>query len=665
MNQGGMPSSRFAKTRGRAGTYSTGLQYPSPFFDISQNYLPTTVKDMFKWCRYFFMVHPLINSVVFKMSQYPLRSIVFHTDDDGKKKTWKNFLEVQLQYRQFQEEIGLDFFTYGNGLVSLFYPFIKMLTCKECKHSLPAKDSKYYFRGMSFYFECPKCHSHGEAEVSDQYIRSPRGIRLLRWNPEDIDIQYSDVTGRTTYFYRMPRQLRNDITMGKKHVIEEVPQLFIDALRKKRAIVFSPDNLFHFKRPTLAGKDRGWGMPLVLPVLKDVFYLQVLKKAQESIALEHIVPLRMMFPQSGSGLADAYNSVNFTKWHAMISGEIKRWRMDNNYMPVVPFPVGSQSIGGDGRALLLGQEVRIWSEQILSGMGVPQELIFGGMSYSGSNVSLRMLENVFQGYMQDHQRLLDWVVRSVSAYMDWPSITTSFQPFKMADDLQRQAYYFQLSQAGKISDSTLLAFADIDAREEDKVIQKETDGRADALRKARVSQAEIEGEAQAISMRYQVKAQMEAQQMQMAGQPAPGEPGAEAEGVGTQGNAAPVSEAQAMQGPPQGPPPQPQQAPGAMQSMSSPLNLGLQQPAPTSPEDAGAVNLDLMAQAQQLASYLSQLDPQSRDTALLNIRQQNRELYQLVLGLMVSTLGGDSKNSAGLPLPEQRPPRRGPESAAI
>jgi len=460
---GDQGSYRFTRTRGRIGSHDYGLQYPSPFFDIGHTYLPATVKQMFRWCRYYFLVNPLINAVVFKMAEYPVTDILFDTEDEDLKDKWKTFLLEDLKYRSFQVEGGLDYYTYGNLLVSIFFPFIKLLECKNCGFKKPARDASYNFRNFQFWWVCPKCGNHGVAKPIDHYIRSQKGIRLIRWNPEDVDIRYNDLTGEYTYYYEIPTAMKNDIMMGKKSVVETIPQLFIDALRKRKAVVFSRDNIYHFKRPTLAGKDRGWGTPMILPVLKDTFYLQILRKAQESIALEHIVPLRVLFPQAGSATSDPFTSVNLQTWRDQVASEIRRWRADNNYIPVFPLPIGHQTIGGDGRALLLSQEIRVWSEHIVAGMGIPVELVFGGLSYSGSNVSLRMLENTFLGYLQDHLSMLKWVIRSTGTYLGWPTVSGRFKPFKMADDLQRKAYLFQLNQADKLSDESLLADADYDA----------------------------------------------------------------------------------------------------------------------------------------------------------------------------------------------------------
>ena len=285
---GGADSSalRFSRTRGRTGgSADYGLQYPSPFFDIGQTYLPATVKQMFRWCRYYFLVNPLINAVVSKMADYPITDIILDTEKQDLKESWNSFLNEQLRYRPFQIEIGLDYYTYGNALVSIFYPFVKMLRCTRCGFEKQASDAIYRFMNFEFHWQCEQCDHAGIAKVRDHYIKAPKGIRLLRWNPEDIDIRYNDISGEYEYYYSIPVQLKNDIIIGKKSAVESVPQLFIDALRLRKAVVFSRDNIYHFKRPTLAGKDRGWGTPMILPVLKDTFYLQVLRKAQECVSL--------------------------------------------------------------------------------------------------------------------------------------------------------------------------------------------------------------------------------------------------------------------------------------------------------------------------------------------------------------------------------------------
>jgi hypothetical protein len=620
---------------------------------------------MFRWCRYYFLVNPLINTVASKMAEYPVTDIILDTDRLEHKERWSAFLGEQLRYRAFQIEVGLDYYVYGNALVSIFYPFVKILICKNCNYEKEAAHADYRFMNFEFHWNCPKCGEMGPCKVRDHYVKAAKGIRLIRWNPEDVDIRYNDINGEYEYYYTIPVQLKNDVIIGKKSAVETVPQLFIEALRLKKAVVFSRDNIFHFKRPTLAGKDRGWGTPMILPVLKDTFYLQILRKAQESIAMEHIVPLRVLFPQAGSASSDPYSSVNLADWRDQVAQEIRQWRADNNYIPIMSLPIGQQTIGGDGRAMLLSQEIRVWSEHIIAGMGVPVELIFGGLSYSGSNVSMRMLENMHLGYLTDHKTLLHWIIERTSSYLGWAPVRARFKPFKMADDLQRKAYLFQLAQAGKVSDETLLADADLDSQKEDKILEMETARRANVTKKQRLLQADIEGEAAMVTSKWQTKAQNKAMAEQLALQNEANKDQGAFQAEVQKDIMDHQMAAQTGQPQPENPDLQPTPRDPTVLDMpkavKSPLEL---QSAPSGGSGADA---QLLVTARKLADRVAQVPMGNRQEVLGRLQTASPELYSAVLGLMASGGNGPSaaSSASARPLPQQRAPRRGVEAALV
>jgi hypothetical protein len=639
-------TTRYATTPGRlrGGVLTHGVNYPHPFFDIAHTYLPVSVKQLFRWCRYYFLTNPLINATVFKLSEYPITDIIVDHDNAKVRDRWTDYYQEHLRYRPFQIECGLDYHALGNCAVSLGFPFKKYLQCRVCGFQERADKIRrhWIFSNLAFRLTCPKCGNTSEAAVEDFYYRDASGIKLIRWNCEHMEVSYNDVTGESTYFYNIPPQIKSDIVVGKKDIVEGIPQVFIQALRQKKGIIFSKDNFFHMKRPTLAQQDRGWGQPIVLPVLKDTFYLQIMKKAQEAILLEHIVPLRVLFPQPGSGSSDPYTTINLMQWRDHVATEIARWRYDNNYIPILPIPIGNQTIGGDGRALLLTQEIQTWSEHIMSGLGVPREFLLGGMSYAGTNVSMRMLENQFISFILRHKQLANWVMKQVAGYMGWPEAEIRFKPFKMADDIQRKAYLFQLNQAQKVSDSTLLADADLDQTQEDEIMLKETEKRLEASKKQQLAMAEIQGEAQVTMAKAQAKAQQVMMQAQMA-PPAPGEPGQ-----------------------------------GAMQQMGSPLNIGQalpqQQATLGGQSDQTTVGMDMHQFAMSLAHQYIQLPADQQKLAISNLQQQSPELAQLVqqyakqlqaeqqqptqLGLPMGAAGQAAAQVDMRPQPEQKPARR-------
>lgn len=661
---------RFAggMTRGRInGGNIQGVNYPSPFFDVAHTYLPTTVKQMFKYCRYYFLTNPLINAIVCKLAEYPVTDIIIDHEDPEVVRRWTEYYNETIRFRSFQIECGLDYNCYGTSAVSLSFPFQKYLTCTSCGFNEQARKIREYWTYTSneFRMTCPKCGQTGAAAPKDWYYKDASSIRPVRWSVEDIEVSYNDITGDTTYFYTLPAPVRADVTLGKKDIVETMPQIFLQAMRQEKGVVFSKANLFVMKRATLAFQDRGWGIPLILPVLKDAFYLQIMKKAQEAILLEHIVPLRILFPQAGSGTTDPFTTINLLDWRDQVAMEIARWRMDNNYIPIMPLPLGNQTIGGDGKALLMSQEMQMLGEQIIMGMGVPREFLQGGLSYAGTNVSMRMLENMFLSFIGRHRQMANWVMNMVAHYLGWPKVNVRFKPFKMADDLQRKSYLFQLNQANKISDTTLLSDADLDIEEENDIMIQESSRRLAAVKKQQLAMAEIQGESQTIMMKMQAKAQqaMQAAQTQPS---APGEPGGPQPGPlspDQSSQLASSSQNAAAQMPPpsmlEGPPGEGAGSSvpvSAQSSLSQEQDLGTEQGKEKMP-------VDLVQMARMYAEQIVQLHPDMQDYALNALSVQSQELGDLVKEFLTKlqqeqALGTTPSGVDMRPLPDKLPPRR-------
>ena len=634
-----------------------GIRYPSPFFDVAQQFLPENVHQLHLWCRYYFLTNPIINVAISKMAEYPVTPLIFDTEDQKLLELYQS-LESHLNLRQFQVETGLDYFCYGISLTSLYYPLEKFLICKGCKTFHRAKKSRglYKWRNMRFHLRCPKCNFEDYAEERDVYIRSARDISLVRWNPENIEIKYNEITGKSLYYYKIPKGIANDVRLGDPETIETLPIAFLDAVRKNRALLFRDDNLHVLKRPTIATKDMGWGSPLMYPVLKDAFYLQVLKKANETIAMEHVIPLRCVFPGPASGGSDQpYGTYNLQNWKAKIDQELSLWKRDPNYIPIFPVNVGFQQWGGNAKALVQHQEYRFLAEQTLAGMGIPTEFVFGGLQWSGTNTSLRALENMFSGYNRQRAALInDFVYGKIASYMEWPQVNVRFDRFKMADDLQRSMFMLQLNQAQKISDRRLMEELGENYEGEITRMDEELKRQMVVQRKMQTASAEVQGEAAVRQGRYQAKvqkmtmiAQGEAQQeMQAMGMTPPGTPPTQPGGSPGEGDvsspampgAENVDNTGGGQDPNQG------KVPTAVAAMGSYLGQG-----------AGGVDMTYIAQ--RAASYCRVLATQQGDEAaqqeLQRITAANPTLGNMARQLFDSTKGSqqDPLNAQKSPVP--------------
>ena len=663
--------------------------------------MPPTVKELFRWCQYFFYKDPMIGAVVTKMAEYPVTNFVYNAPQKHVREGWKLLLEDDLNLKPFLIEIGLDYFTYGNSFISINLPFVRWIQCPSCKEATRLDNTKfeYTFRNYEFHFRCKACQSQVVGKVIDKPVRDHRGINFVRWDPKNIDIHYNPITGKSKYRYKIPNKVSRAITGGTREVLVDIPLVFLQAIKKKRDIALSDQNIFHFKRPTLAEQDMGWGKPLIIHSMGRMFYLYVLRRAQEAIALQRILPLEFIFPQANAQ-QDPYQHVNLSSWQGTVQQEIRNWRVDPNYISVVSVPLGFERLGGDGRALLLGPEIEITNKEISGGMGVPVEFVFGGLSWSGSSVSLRTLENHFLLYRRLLLRFINWAKNRIRLYLGMPDVDIGFTEFKMADDIQRKQIVIQLNAANKISDHTMLTELGFDYDDEIDMIEKETVERNRIQSLTMKAQSEAQGEAGIIQAKYQVRAQeafQEAQgatsggqpgqedqaqgqasgQGQAQGQPPPDQAGAQPppEGAG----APPPGQAQQGQPPAGQPPPQEEgqsaaQAPSAAglaqdQQMAQQAAQGQAatqqgQVAGQAGSQAGGgsvVQMDAARVAQMWANRIARMDPAQKTQVLNELRQGMPNMARLVEQLLGQMGPGETAGSAQdrmKALPQAAPPRR-------
>ena len=604
-------SSVRSKGIGRGTHARDGVTYPSPFFDIGHTYMPPDFKSLFKWCRYFFLSDPLVHTAVFKSATYPITQVRLDSENIGNHEKWDHMLNGILQVNKQQMGFGLDYFGYGNAFVGISFPFNKHLICKKCGHAHDVRGFNYRFRSYRYEGKCNSCGHRGQMSVYDQYVRDPSRIRLMRYSPEDISIEERPHC-EPKLWYKMPGGLRADIRQGKRGAVEELPDIYITAARRGESILL--EHVYHMSRPDMSdtgkGDTKGWGFPLIFPVMKDLYFLRILRKAQEMIAQDHIIPMRVIFPSQGNQ-SDVFGNLVMSTWSRRVRGELERWKKDPNYIPIMPVPIESVNIGGQGKALMLAQDYRFTEESAIMGMLLPIEFVKGGTGYAGTSLSMHMLRNLFDPYRSDYKHFLsNFVVPSIAKYMGWEPIKVDLHPLKQADLLQRTALTLQLNSAGKVSDDTLLSELDYSSSEETMKIERESSRQMRNMTAQGTQQAHIQGQAGQIQMRYQSRAQEEAQ--------------GQAQQVEHHMDYVPQMEL----------PPEPQQGQG------------------------GA----LQAVAAQMARNLSRLPDQELYSSL-NYMKQYPQLHNAVRQQLLNGQNQQGVNSAALPMPEQKPPTRAAQHA--
>jgi hypothetical protein len=504
-----------AGTRNGNGGLAT---YGSPFFDPSSQYLPPSYKEMFRWCSFLAHSNSTISPIIKKKASYSITKLVYNSDNQVAVNGWKDLLESNLRLPEMEYKLLLDYETYGNAFCSVFYPFDRYLVCPHCEEETLARTMKWAYKNHEFEGSCLSCKKTAKFTAKDRHVNNRARVKLIRWYPKYIDIDYNPFSDTSTYIYRIPSQVRKriaDSSHGRnKDLVSETPLSVLKAVKEKSNIKLRSDNIYHMKHEGISHEDQAFGMPPILPVFKDVWLHQTYRKAQESIALDHVLPMTLLSPATTSGGVSPHASIDLASWSNKMQSIVRKWRRDQNGIFTVPFPAQVENIRGDAQALNVHNDMTQLQQAIAGGLDVPLDMIQGGLSYSGSSISLRILENLFIQRKNTLDRFVtEFVVPKMRAYSDLPPVVIHHRDFKMADDAQQKQIALGLRQTNTISDRTTIEELGFEFEDEKIRRAAEEKDRLDNAERQQLRQAEIQGQVMVLNARYQAMAEAEQQRV--------------------------------------------------------------------------------------------------------------------------------------------------------
>lgn len=408
--------------------------YNNQFFDYLSEQLPKNHRELFRWCEVVFHNSPSLLNGVRKLVTYPITDFVYDTTSDKIRKQTREFVEDVLKLREHLITLGLDFYTYGNVFRSIYFPFARFLKCKKCGSEVAIREAKFKILREKFVLTCNKCLQTRTAEVVDRDSTDLEKVKLISWNPKLVSLFQNPITGHSSYYYTLPSEISAGIRASDKTIVSGLPLVFIEAAQRKRIIEFGK-NFYHIKAPSISGYSSGWGIPPLGSVLKLFLYQSILRKSNESIALEHITPKTILFPEARTN--DPTLGSSMVQWREQLTAAMQHWRMDPNYVMFAPYPTGMVNVGSQGRALMPTQEIRQAEEDMILGLDIPLEFVYQKNNINPSPIALRLLENQLTPFIRQIRTYANWVIDGVNARFKKSFCHIDFTPFKLSDDAFR------------------------------------------------------------------------------------------------------------------------------------------------------------------------------------------------------------------------------------
>lgn len=496
-------------------------QYNGPVYNLEVNRDHSYIANglIVANCEYIFETMGVYRMAFDRVVSYFLTDIEFGDSEasDDEKDKWQEFMRDTLDVITNLKNCWLDFAAYGNSFSSVLVPFKRFLTCPKCGNSYPLNivynNSIFQFAwsDMKFVATCPSCKSgsgfRGPWRVEDRPGDKEKQITIKRWSPHEIEILEDYYTNNTSYLWRIPEDYKSQVKQGKLYHLERVTMPLLDAIKRNQMFRFNPDVIYHMKEPTLAGiRNRGWGLPRTLVNFRQIYYVQVLRRYNEAIALDYVIPFRLITPAprpgtgGGGGAAGSFSdpmlSFNLQDFKSQAQSMLRRRRRDPAGWNILPFPVQYQMLGGDASKLAPVDLIANGTEQLLSDTGIPVDLYKGTLTLQTGPVALRLFEATWQPLVHAGSAWLKWLGDQVADILSWESVKPTLRRVTIADDVQKMMMQLQLFMGQQLSGTTAFKSLNQDWKAEQRRIGEEAlyQAQQQAKIQEQMSQAGFAGE---------------------------------------------------------------------------------------------------------------------------------------------------------------------------
>lgn len=585
-------------------------RFPDPFCDIASLSMPESIQAALRWCEFIMNCNGVYREAIGRVVSYFLTDI--QIGDIGQnelgreeKDKYEEFFNTSLGIKNVLKTVAMDYLTYGNSFTTLLVPFKRYLSCKHCGLEMPLAQiynkpvCAFKWQNFQFHATCPKCKHSGEWTHIDRRTSDAAHLKVKRWSPHEIELLWDPYTDDIRYVWRIPEDYRTLIKQGHLHHLERASWEVIQAVKENKNLMFDKDVVFHLKEDALAGlRNRGWGISRILANFRQAWYVQILQRYNEAVALDYVIPFRVITPAPRGGdsqSSDPVHTINLSSFTSRVQSMLRARRSDPARWNVLPFPVTYQALGGDASQLAPKDLIDQGLDTLLKCIGMPVELFNGTLTMQAAPAALRVFEANWSHLPHNLNRFLGHLADQVAKIKSWEPAAVTLTRVTHADDLNRQMAKLQLMMGGQISKSTGLKSVGLDYDEETKRTLEE----------------------QRIYAEEQAKMQKEmeqSQQMDTLTQSDPMMGGVGNAGAGATGGA-PAGGAPGQPGAPPNPVDQ-----FLMQRQNSP-NI------PRTPDD-------LQAQAQLIAQQLLTLPESQKDSQLIKLKRADPTMHALVKSII-------------------------------
>lgn len=266
-----------------------------------------------------------------------------------------------------------------------------------------------------------------------------------------VTLDKSHFSTKTSVTYSFPGEVRARVKAGNLMEVNNMSINMLKAIKQDGNYRYHDDEVYHFKNPTVSGlSNAGWGIPSTILHYRNIHQLQVYRKIDESIGLDYLTPFRVFTPELSTSTGDATLRLLMSPWKSEITKMVAKRRVDKFAMHALPYPVKYEEFGADGKSYAPHELIEYANQQLMDGLGYPQELLRGSLAVQQMPTAMRLFESSYQWMYHGLNQKVRWVARKVQEFLNQDVLEVDLSKPSQADNLEAQSVWMQLASGGEI-----------------------------------------------------------------------------------------------------------------------------------------------------------------------------------------------------------------------
>ncbi len=447
-----------------------------PWLDYGTTAMPDSQELIMWWAQYLWNADGNYRTAFQRVGSHFITEIEFPELETEEENEYKDLFLKHLNYRRELQSCSDDYLAYGNVFCSIYLPFQRFLRCRntKCGYEQPVNRAPYKiaFEHTGVVWNrkrpCPLCGNNKPFQCQDRPDPDISRLKLKRYSPFEIQMAMNPFSLRKDIYWKIPAEDRRDILSGADIYIHDTPMDVLEAVAKNADFLFNEEMIFHLDETIISGmRTRGWGIPRAISNFRLAWLMQVVNRADQAIALDYTLGMRVMSPGMPAGSSqDPMQVQGMGEFVAHTKKMIAAHRENPATYHTAPYPLNYQFMGGEGENLIPADKLKFRQQEFLNANGIPLEYHQMTLSTQAAPMALQLFEAAWQAIPSLYNSILNWIIKASARYFGLDETAVGLKATTVAFDEARKQMVLQLMSAQQVSPETALAAIGVDAKKE-------------------------------------------------------------------------------------------------------------------------------------------------------------------------------------------------------